>query len=245
MDDQQDAQLTQEQDVSDHDTQDEQALTNEEPQDTTTEEVVAEQPTYETEAESEEVEEEYVPYQVQAPGAPLPDIDFSNLPTDENGNVDAASLAQAIRGQNQAVLQQAQQMVQQVEERRAEERLWQKARDKYPELKSDRQLAEEVNALRFGLFAKDINEGKQSNMLTPAQAFDRINKRFATQRAEGIRQATESVKVQESVYVEPTQNAKKNEKAAEEALFQQMRSYDKTEREAATDALLKKRLFGG
>lgn len=215
-------------------------LTTQEPQEPTEEVVEETSPVEETDDE-----DDYQPFQVQAPETPLQGIDFSSLPTDEYGNVDANALASAIQNQSQSVLQQAAQMVQQVEERRTEEKLWQKAQDKYPELKTDRQLAEEVNALRFGLFAKDINDGKESRMLTPAQAFERINKRFASQRAAGIKQATESVKVQESAYVEPTNNAAKNAGSDDARLFQQMRSYDKAERETAADTLLKRRLFGG
>lgn len=238
--DENDVQTAEGQYEPENDTQDE-PLTNNE-----VETVEAEQPAEPLDSpEVEDDEEDFEPYQVQVPDAPIPKIDFSNLPTDENGNVDANALAEVIQNQTQAAVKQAAQMVQQAEERRVEERLWQKAWDKHPELKTDRQLAEEVNALRFGLFAKDINEGKTSRMLTPAQAFERLNKRFVAQKAEGVRQATESVRVQESAYVEPTQNAKKDPNADDARLFQQMRSYDRGEREAAADAFLKRRLFGG
>ena len=216
--------------------QDEQEQTIEQPH---------EEPVEQEEVEpAEPEEEEPEPYQV-SPYEEVPQLDFSQLPADENGNIDTHALADAIQGQNKAVLAQAARMVQEVEERRTEERLWQKARDKYPELKSDKELAKEVNAFRFGVFANEVQDGKQARMMTPSQAFDRMNKRFSAYQAAGVKQATENVKVQESAYIEPTQNASKDPaESSKEKLFIQMRSYDKAEREAATDALLKNILFG-
>lgn len=192
--------------------------------------------------EAPEAEEEEV-QQFQPTYGQVPPLDLSQLPQDEDGNVDANALAQAIAQRDQALLQQAANMVSQAEERREEEKLWIKAQEAHPELRSDKALAEEVNALRFGLFAKDINEGKQARMLTPTQAYTRLQKRFAQAEAKGVAQATESVKVQESVYTQPTANAG-SAKSDEADLFRKMRSGNKAEAEAAQDEILSRRLFG-
>jgi hypothetical protein len=189
----------------------------------------------------EETEEEYQEFQPTY--GQVPPLDLSQLPQDEEGNVDANSLAQAIAQRDQALLQQAASMVQQAEERREEEKLWNKALEAHPELRTDKALAEEVNALRFGLFAKDINSGKQARMMTPTQAYGRMQKRFSQAEAKGITQATESVKIQESVYTQPVANASSG--TSDEAdLFNKMRSPDRKVADAAADAILSKRLFG-
>lgn len=187
-------------------------------------------------------EEEYNAFQPTY--GTVPPLDLSNLPQDDDGNVDANALAQAIAQRDQALLQQAASMVQQAEERREEEKLWNKAFEANPELRSDKALAEEVNALRFGLFAKDINAGKENaRMLTPTQAYERLSKRFAQAEAKGVQQATESVKVQESVYTQPTANAS-SAQADESDLFNKMRSPNREVAESAADTILRKRLFG-
>lgn len=193
-------------------------------------------------AQPEETEDE-VFEQFQPTYGNVPALDLSRLPQDEDGNVDANALAQAIAQRDQALLSQAANMVQQAEERREEEKLWNKAFEAHPELRSDKALAEEVNALRFGLFAKDINSGKQSRMLSPTQAYQRLNKRFAQAEAKGVQQATESVKVQESVYTQPTANAG-SASADDSDLFRKMRSPNRAEADAAADAILSRRLFG-
>jgi hypothetical protein len=189
-------------------------------------------------AEEEEQEQPFQPtYNA------VPPLDLSQLPQDEDGNVDANALAQAIANRDQLLLQQSAQMVAQAEERRQEEKLWTKAIEAHPELSSDKALVEEVNALRFGLFASEINSGKQGRMLTPVQAYKRLSTRFAQAEAKGVQQATESVKIQDSVYTQPTANAG-SAKSDEADLFRQMRSGNKQEAEAAQDAILSKRLFG-
>lgn len=173
----------------------------------------------------------------------VPPLDLTQLPQDEEGNIDPQALAQAMQRRDQAILQQSASMVQQYAEQMEEKELWNKAFEAKPELRSDKALAEEVNALRFGLFASEINAGKQGRMLTPIQAYERLNKRFAQAEAKGAQQATESVKVQESVYTQPTANAG-SAKDDTADLFNKMRSSDRTEAEAAADAILRSRLFG-
>lgn len=217
----------------------EETLTNE-PQET---EEVSEEPVEVTEEDEDEQ-----PIRVNAPDVQAPPFDFSKIPANENGELDAQALAQAFQEYGQEIAktstQNAANMLQEMEERRQEERQWNKAFEKYPDLKNDKSLAEEVQALRFGLFANEINSGKQGNLITPTKAFERLNSRFAAKKVEGIKQATENTRVEESVYVEPTSNAGSVKESDEDALFKQMRSPDRTEADQAGFDFLKKRLFG-
>lgn len=199
---------------------------------------------------SEEEDEDYVPFQPSLPPQELnvPEFDLSQIQPAEDGTLDANSLAQAFNAQVQRAVQAATQnaasMVKEAEERRIEENMWRKAQDKYPELKQDKDLAKEVQALRYGMFLSDINAGKQGRMLTPAQAYDRLSKRLGAAKTEGVRQATESVRVQESAYVEPSTNASTASGTDKGALFEKMRSPDRGVAEAAQRVILKNLLFG-
>lgn len=198
-----------------------------------------------TEPEDEE-DDGYVPY-VPPQDVQVPQLDLNAIPLDADGNYDASALAQAINNQLAAANQEArkaQNLVLEMEEKRKEEQLWQKAQEKFPELK-DKQLAQEVNALRFGILFNEVNEGKaDAKLMTPAKTFERLRTRFQTERAEGTKTALESVRVQESAYVEPTQNAQSASTSTEDALFEKMRYADRATAEQAQRDLLKQRLFG-
>lgn len=197
----------------------------------------------------EEEDESYNPFEFQAPQpVQQPQIDLSQIPTNEDGTLDANALAKTINDQlaaaNQAA-QQAQNFVLELEEKRREEQLWHKAQDKYPELKSDKQLAQEVQALRYGLLTSEVMTGKEdARLLSPAQAYERLNKRFSQERARGVQQATQSVQVQESVYVEPSNASSRSEQADKDTLFSKMRSPNRGEAESAVNDYLDRVLFG-
>lgn len=213
---------------------------------------VPEQSYQQPEVVEEDEDEDYIPFTPTVPEQgyeQLPQFDFSQVQTDENGNVDPNSLAQAINQQIQQAVQNATKsaasMVKESEERRVEEAQWQRAREKAPELKTDKQLAQEVQALRYGMFMSDISAGKENaKMLTPLQAYERLNKRISSAKSEGAVQATQSVRVQESAYVEPTSNASSAAGSDKDALYQKMRSPDRSEADKASHDLLKSMLFG-
>lgn len=206
------------------------------------------EPTVE-DAPVEEEDDSYSPFELTAPQqGPTPQIDLSQVPTNEDGTLNADALAQQINNQlaaaNEAA-RQAQTMVQELEEKRREEQLWHKAQERYPELKSDKQLAEEAQAFRMGLFMSEVSSGKQdAKLLSPAQAYERLNKRFSQAKAAGIKQATQSVQVQESAYIEPTNPAGRSEQADKDSLFRSMRSPNRTEAEKAANDYLDRILFG-
>lgn len=181
-------------------------------------------------------EEEYEPSSFSPSYGEVPPLDFSSIPQNEDGTLDAEALADAMQKRDNAILRQSASMVQQAEERREEEKLWNKAFEAHPELRSDKSLAEDVNAIRFGKFAKDVNDGKVARMMTPAQAYKHLQKRFSEAKAEGQRQATASITVQESAYVEPSSNASSANSKADN--YRKIRSSNRAEAEAAQDAIL-------
>lgn len=240
--------------VPENDQQNE-TLTNEQPEQIETQETVSEEQPTESDsgatvedASQEEDDESYEPfsgyndYQSQTP-----QIDLSQIPQNEDGTLNADALAQQINDQLAAANQEARNarnLVLELEEKRREESLWHKAQDKYPELKSDKQLASEVQALRMGMLMNEVNSGNaNAKILSPSQAYDRLQKRFATAKAEGVKQGTENVKVQESAYVE-TVNPGTAQGTDKDQLFRQMRSGNRAESAKATDAYLEKILFG-
>lgn len=215
------------------------------------EETVQETPVEETEVqevdetvegpveEVQEVEEEADEY--QAPQYPTftPNIDFSQLPTTEDGLLDPNALASTITEQiaqaQAAAVQEAQARFQ---EERQEERLWNKAIEKYPELKTDKELRELVQNTRLGSLA-------QTNKFpTPAQVAETLFKRMGSAEAKGAKQATESVKIQKSAYVETSQVKSDDGATKRQQLEQQIVSPDPTVRTKATNELLKSMLFG-
>lgn len=202
------------------------------------------------EPEADEDEGAYNPLTdvYQAPQLQVPQIDLSQIPVDEEGNADVNELAKVIQSQvaaaTQAAVQQSTALVNELEEKRREELLWQKATDKYPELK-DKQYAKEVQAYRFGMFANEVSSGNENvRMMSPAQAAAAFNKRFSAAKADGVKQVTENVRVQESAYIEPTSGASSNAKSSNDQLISAMRSPDRSQAEAASNAYLKKLLFG-
>lgn len=231
------------------------SLTNDQPEQEVQEQV-SEEPTPEAEPEAtvedasiveEEEDDSYQPFTGYEQNVQTPQIDLSQVPANEDGTLNAEALAQQINSQLAAANQRAQEarnLVLEMEEKRREEQLWHKAQDKFPELKSDKQLAQEVQALRMGMLMSEVNSGNaNAKLLSPAQAYDRLQKRFASAKAEGVKQGTENVKVQESAYIEPA-NAGTRESADKDDLFRRMRSGNRSESEKATNDYLDSILFG-
>lgn len=209
------------------------------------------------EAEEEPIEDDddgaYNPFDIgyQPPSIEMPTFDLSQLPVDADGNADVNALAQLINQNNsqvaaatQAALQQSNAYAVELEEKRREEHLWQKATEKYPELK-DKEYAKEVQAYRFGMFANDITSGAaDARIMTPAQAAKALSKRVSVAKAEGVKQGTENVRVQESAYIESSNGAASNAKSSSDQLINQMRSPNRADADAASQTYLKKLLFG-
>lgn len=148
-------------------------------------------------------EEEALTY--QAP-TPVPPIDFSQLPADENGLIDPNQLAGAI---NQRIAQAEQNAVAQAQrmyaENEQEKRLWDKAYSKYPDLKNDKELHNLVHQARIGEATDLLSRSNDPNSVklpTPAQVADKLFKRIGSAKSAGMQQATTNTVVQKSAQLE-------------------------------------------
>lgn len=205
---------------------------------------VPETPVETAPAQETQEEAEYPNY--QAP--PLQPLDFSRLPVDENNLIDPSALAGAINNQMYGAVESARNAArQEYMEQRSEERSWEKAYEKYPDLKTNKDLRDLVNQARIGE-ATDIlsrsNDPKAVKLPTPAQIADKFFKQIGTAKTEGMKQATENVKVQNSAYVE-TAGTKTNDGADNRSkLYQDLRNPNKLVAKQAGADLLKSMLFG-
>lgn len=152
--------------------------------------------------EPQPVQPQYQQPQYQQPaqqGVPqLNPQDFA----DEYGNVDVAKFTQAMQARDAALAQQvaqavsqqvlqqsSQQTSQQLLAMRQEERAWQKAETKYPELKNNKELRDLVHNTR-------INYLDKGSRMSPSQAADKLFKFIQGAEQRGQAQATETVRVQ-------------------------------------------------
>lgn len=151
----------------------------------------------------QEEEEEQQTFQQVPAVAP---IDFSQLQADENGLIDPNALAGAINQRIAQAEQNASARAQQIyAEQEQEKRLWDKAYEKYPDLKTDKELNSLVQQARIGE-ATDLlsrsNDPASVKLPTPGQVADKLFKRIGTAKTEGMQQATTNTVVQKSAQLE-------------------------------------------
>lgn len=191
------------------------------------------------------VEEEDDPIQYES--THVPQLDFSQLPVDENNLIDPNVLAQSINQQMAATVQSAAAAARnEVLEQRTEEKLWDKAYDSHPELKTNKDLRNLVHQARIGeatdLLAR-TKDPQSVKLPTPAQIADKLFKQIGQAKTDGMKQATENVKVQSSAYVE-TGGTKTND--ASDQRQQLIQNFNNPKREVAIKArndYLKSMLF--
>lgn len=214
----------------------------------------------------EPVNETVTPTQVQAPAEDVPAEEESPeyIPpvqqmspidpkafVDENGYVDVKQLTDAINSTIANVQQTATTAAQrELAANRAEERQWNSAFDKYPELKSDRTLRDFVQQARIGKATEAYRTaGNDQARLaavkipTPTQIASELFKRIGQAKTEGVQAATETTTVAQSnvplTSGQPAPTTSKNED-----LFQKARDpRDKVGAETAQRELLKNLLF--
>lgn len=175
----------------------------------------------------------YQPKQFQ----PQP-IDFSQLPTDEAGNVDPNAFAQVLAQRDQQLLAAAnQQMQEQFVQMRQEERLWGKAEKAYPEISTNKELRQLVQQTRYGIIASGKNA-------SPLEAAKQIFKHTQAARQAGQTQAKESVRIQQSAGLE-TSSVQTNTSPGTGDLMSRIGSTDKRDAESARQALYQKWISDG
>lgn len=190
-----------------------------------------------------EEEEEYPTYQ-QIPG--VPPIDFSQLPVDENNLIDPNALASQINQRIAMAEQNAQARAQQIyNENDAEKRSWDKAYEKYPELKENKELRDMVHNARLGRVTEllsQTNDPTQIKLPTPSQMADTLFKYTSAKKEEGFNQAQQNTVVQKSGVLE---TASRTGNPEAEGLDSAMKNINNPNKEVATqarNALLRKKL---
>lgn len=206
-------------------------------QETPDQETTVEQPDAPTEeAPAEEPEEDEVYEEIQIPE--LPRIDLTKVPMDAEGNLDPNALLQQIELQNRAAVEQAVAITRaEMQQQAREEKLWNKAVDKYPDLKSNRELRDLVHKSRVG----SIIEGKNP---TPLEVADTLFKHLGQQEIKGAKNATESVRVQRSATLETSSRSSANNLTKSQQLLSQIKSPDRDTAERARQEYLRTQLFG-
>jgi hypothetical protein len=196
--------------------------------------------------------------QTQQQAPQLPTLDPTQF-TDEYGNVDMAKFSQAMANRDQAlvaqvastlqadsqqttrqVLEQAAQIsTQKVMEARAEERAWERTFEKYPQVKANKDLRDQVHKMRLGEVA---STGKN---VSPVKVADRLFKVIASAREEGVKQATQTVTIQSSAHLETSNNTASEKGLKAQKDWTNIGSRDRRESDSARTALLKQMLADG
>lgn len=204
-------------------------------------EPVAQEPVVQETAAPEPQEvEEYEDYDYTAPQIPQyqqPPVDINQLPMDAEGNIDPNAFAQAIyqQAQSAAVAQARQEVAEQLKE----QKLWEQAEKAYPELRDDRSIREMVKNARLGEMAASLGQKNP----TPKQIADKLFQRVNSAKQQGVTQAQENVRIQESATLETASNVAKTDGV--ESIRQAMQSGDPRVREDANRQYLRHLIDSG
>ena len=177
-------------------------------------------------------------------------INFDQLPVDENNLIDVNALAGTINQSIAAAEERAAARANRsFQEQRAEEKAWEKAFTKYPELKNNRELRDLVQNARIGeitnLFNKatDATALQQIKLPSPGIMADRLFKHMGTAKAEGIKQANENTVVQQSAHIETSGRRNDDSGDARNKAFQNINNSNKEVARKARQDLLKSYLW--
>lgn len=191
-------------------------------------------PPAEPEEPPAEEEDDSQPYR---PVPPTPPIDFSQLAADENGLIDPNQLAGAINQRIAQAEQNASARAQQIyAEQEAEKGLWDKAYDKYPDLKTDKELRHLVHQARIGEATDLLSRSNDPNSVklpTPSQVAQKLFNRIGTAKTQGMAQANTNTQIQKSAVLETAGRAT-NEGA--ESVQQARANLNNPNKEVATKA---------
>lgn len=184
-------------------------------------------------AKEEVVEEEpeWKPEPFKAPTLAAPDV---RQFVDAEGNLDLGRYNQAQQEWSTNALQAATQAAMQVvSQSNAYQREWSKAEDKYPELKSNKQLKDMVQAIH----ANSAQPGFK--YLSPAKAADQLFAIRGEAKSEGMKAAKESRTVQAAAGLGNSNPPATTQSDNRAALKAKMKTGSKVERAEATREYLK------
>jgi hypothetical protein len=198
-----------------------------------------------TEASPEAEEDDEYRYQRVSP---VPPLDMSQIATTEDGMIDPNALAGSINQRIAMAEANATARAQQIyAEQRAEEKQWDKAYDKYPELKDNKELRDLVYRTRIGE-ATDLlsrtDDPSKVRLPSPSQVADKLFKYIGQAKTEGMKQATQNTVVQQSAYVESSTKRSDDNADAITQLRQNINNPNKQLATQARSELLKKFVFG-
>ena len=162
---------------------------------------VTETPVQEVSTEVEEDIDDIDMSPMPAPQTELQQVDWNTLPRDPNNPdyVDPNAFAQALHEQQQQAIATASAAARaEVQEQLREQKLWQQAEKAYPELSSNREMRDMIKNARLGEMASSL--GKKNP--TPKQTADRLFKQVQEARKQGVEQAQNNVRVQQSATLE-------------------------------------------
>jgi len=221
----------------------------------------AQQPSAPQQQEQPQQPQVQAPPQVPTPAAPA-SLDPTQF-TDQYGNVDMAKFTQAMQLRDQALVAQVQQSVtanyqtdyqavlkqaveqasqtatQQVMAAKTEERAWERTFDKYPQVKQNKDLRDQIHKMRMGEVAIT---GKN---VSPVKIAERYFAQMALARNEGVRQATTQTEVQAVAHLETASNTASDKGLKAQTDWGKIDSRDRRESTAARESLLKQMLADG
>lgn len=158
-------------------------------------------PTQTNEAsEYDDIQVDTLPYAQQAPTQPF---DWNDLPQDVDGNVDPNAFASAINQQiSQATDTARQEARKEAQEQIREQKLWEQAENAHPELKEDKEIRDMVKNARWGEW---VATNGQKNP-TPKQIADKLFNKIGAAKKQGVDQAQNNVRIQETAVLETASN---------------------------------------
>ena len=173
--------------------------------------------------------------------AELPPFDWTQLPQDDEGNIDPNTFAAAINQQiTQATEVARQQARMEAQEQIKEQKLWEQAENAYPELKQDKELRDMVKNARWGEWVA-TNGAKNPS---PKAIADKIFNKIGQARKMGVEQAQNNVRVQESAVLETASNTA-SATPAQDLQTRVATATTREQKDSATSELLKTLIDSG
>ena len=199
--------------------------------------------------------------QTQQP-APLPALDPSQF-TDQYGNVDVAKFTQAIRQRDEQLVNQVttnitsrlagdlgnvqtrimqearQEATRQIMAAETEKRGWERTFAKYPQVRDNKELRDQIHKMRLGEVAVT---GKP---VSPMKIADRFFSHISAARNDGVKQATQTIKVQETAHLETAANTASDKGLKTQQSWDNVGSRNRQTSERARTDILKSWLADG
>lgn len=216
--------------------------TQEQSEETQSQQKVEDQKQVQDNDETEDTDDDFS-YQYEPSQPDVPSLDFANLPTNEDGTVDADAFQEAINNYGKQVFEAAsqhagQQSAQTYQLMRAEEKAWDKIQEDYPEVSQSKKLKRIIHNQRNA----DIMDGGRGDL---RQAAKEVMEEFRGAKSQGKTEAQESIKVQQSAHLESSGVTSSNKTNKRKELYSQAINSRGRDRDEARQQLLKDMISKG